>query len=143
MNDTRIVTEARRAHASFWRPTSDEGTGDRHAAAVTRAWQQALQDLPGIGFEVSVASGLNERIDVVDHENGIAYELKVSGKNAGHEYFKDIFKVLAFNQERSNPIKRLVFLTEAFGAARLHAGLGGYATRFGEQLGIELEIVGL
>jgi len=73
---------------------------------------------------VSIGQGLNEKIDLIDHSVRVAYEMKVSGKNADHEFYKDIFKVLIYNQHRAKKLKGLVFITEQDGAAKLNKRLG-------------------
>lgn len=143
MNRDVIIQEARRAHGSFWHPTSDEGTGDRQAAAVTQAWQVAVTAMPDVVKEVQVASCLTERIDVVDRLEGVAYELKVSGKNPHHEFYRDVFKVVAYNELGGGNIQLFVFLTEASAAKRLSAGLAAFVTSCGNRLGFEVSVVGL
>jgi hypothetical protein len=49
---------------------------------------------------------------VVDRETACTYEFKVSGKNAWAEFYKDIVKVLMWNQRRKTRLKTLVFVTE-------------------------------
>ena len=63
-------------------------------------------------IEVLVAPDLDQRIDVLDAGTGTAYEFKVSGKNATSEFYKDVVKVILWNQKRKRKITRLVFITE-------------------------------
>jgi len=53
-----------------------------------------------------------QKIDVLDRETHCAYEFKVSGKNAQSEFYKDVLKVIVWNERHKNKIGRLVFLTE-------------------------------
>ena len=63
-------------------------------------------------IETMVAPELDQRIDVVDSATGCAYEFKVSGKNAWAEFYKDIVKILLWNERRKQKLNRLVFITE-------------------------------
>lgn len=74
-------SEGQEAHKRLWQRTSDEGTGDRQATAVTQAWQNSLMDLQGVTTEEAFSDKYNERIDVVDSVEQVAYELKVSPNN--------------------------------------------------------------
>ena len=59
-----------------------------------------------------MAPELDQKIDIVDSETAYAYEFKVSGKNAWAEFYKDIVKVIIWNQERAKKMCGLVFITE-------------------------------
>lgn len=48
----------------------------------------------------------------MDTAERIAYEFKVSGKNATGEFYKDVVKVLVWNRRRRNAIRKLIFITE-------------------------------
>ncbi len=48
----------------------------------------------------------------MDSETACAYEFKVSGKNAWAEFYKDIVKVIIWNQKRTKKLSSLVFITE-------------------------------
>lgn len=63
--------------------------------------------------EVPVAPEYDQRIDIIDRPNSCAYEFKVSGKNAHNELYKDIVKILLWNERRPNArLRRLVFITD-------------------------------
>jgi len=112
------------------------------ATAVTTAWQQAVESPPHIQSEVPVSDALGERIDVVDFTESIAYEMKVSGKNADHEFYKDIFKVWVYNRDHERKLERFVFITERDGVDRLTRGLPSVVVNgSGELLGISIELV--
>lgn len=123
MRNDEIIEAARVAHRRLWRATTDESTGDKQATAVTKAWQKSVAS-KNIKCEVRVKENLNEKIDIIDFSTATAYEMKVSGKNAGHEFYKDIFKVLIYNQRHDKKLQRLVFITEKKGVAGLNKGLG-------------------
>jgi hypothetical protein len=103
------------------------GTVSEHtksAQAITREWQDQLARA-GFKKEVAVSTDNNEAIDLVDQDNQIAYELKVSGKNPHHEFFKDIFKVLTYNHNNrgEKSLKKFVFVTEKAGVEKLERRL--------------------
>ena len=119
--NTKIVSLAREAHKLHWRATSDESTGDKQSTAVTKHWQHSVSrlDPESIRVEVPIGKGAKERIDLVNDRDLTAYELKTSGKNPHHEFFKDIFKVITYNHNHEKKIHTLVFITEPSGIKRL------------------------
>lgn len=123
MRYNTIIEASRIAHRRFWRATTDESEGDKQATAVTTAWQRSVAS-KDVKCEVRIREDLNEKIDVIDFSTSTAYEIKVSGKNAGHEFYKDIFKVLVYNQNHDKKLEQLVFITEKEGVTRLSKGLG-------------------
>ena len=60
-------------------------------------------------------------------------ELKVSGKNTHHEFYRDLAKVLTYNlyQEKEPKIQKLIFLSEQKGIQSLEKRL---APKFIEML---------
>lgn len=142
MQINEIVEAAKVAHEQHWQATSDESTGDRQASAVTKAWQAAVAS-KAVRVEVPVADDLNEKIDVVDFSTATAYEMKVSGKNPHHEFYKDIFKVIVYNQHHGKKLERLVFITEKDGANRLNKGLGKAVMESGDQYGMSITVIGI
>lgn len=126
MSEDRVVQLAAEARRRYWQEPADEGAGDRQAAEVTRAWQESVIDELGGHFQAErCVADRTERIDLVDSRAGIAYELKVSGNNPHHEFYRDVFKVWMHNQSGSQPIRRLAFITEQQAAERLGRGLAG------------------
>jgi len=142
MQINEIIEAAKAAHEQHWQATSDESTGDRQASAVTKAWQAAVAS-KAVRVEVPVADDLNEKIDVVDFSTATAYEMKVSGKNPHHEFYKDIFKVIVYNQHHGKKLERLVFITEKDGANRLNKGLGKAVMESGDQYGMSITVIGI
>ena len=57
-----------------------------------------------------VTPELDQKIDIVDSETACAYEFKVSGKNAWAEFYKDVVKVLMWNQHREKKLSCLTFI---------------------------------
>lgn len=123
MEGNKIIESARLAYKRYWRITSDESIGDKQATRVTKSWQQDVVS-NDIQCEVPIKEGLNEKIDIIDYTINMAYEMKVSGKNPHHEFYRDIFKVIIYNQHHAKKVKGLVFITEQDGADKLNKGLG-------------------
>ena len=86
-------------------------------------------------------------LDVFDSSVGTAYEMKVSGNNPGHEFYKDVLKALAYNRSKPPPavaIRKLVFLTEERGIKALQAGVGKFTCLNAQSVfGFEIALVGL
>jgi hypothetical protein len=123
MINHKIIEAARFAHKQFWRATSDESIGDKQANAVTKAWQKGVISNE-IQCEVPIKEGLKDKIDLIDYSAAMAYEMKVSGKNPQNEFYRDIFKVIIYNQHHDEKLEGLVFITEQDGADKLEKGLG-------------------
>jgi len=92
----------------------------KSAQKIGKKWQERLKSDPKFSIEVSISNDSKEKIDVVDTDNGIAYELKVSGKNVKHEFYKDAFKVLVYNEKnKDEAVSTFVFISEKDGINRL------------------------
>lgn len=113
MNDP-VVLAAQAAFAARLREGSDVSDHTRNAQAIAKAWRLAVHDLNPDRYQIEslVAPDLDQRLDVLDTETHTAYEFKVSGKNATGEFYKDIVKVIVWNQRRKKTIHRLIFITE-------------------------------
>lgn len=103
-----------------------DGTVSEHtknSSLVAKTWMEACWKLDPdrIKTEVSVHPSLNQRIDVMDEREMVAYEFKVSGKNATAEFYKDIVKVILWNEEHQKKIQALIFITEEYGRRYLDA----------------------
>lgn len=141
--NSQIVQLARVAHREHWRATSDESTGDKQATAVTTAWQTRASLLaPGsIRTEVAISDDAKEKIDLVDDRDMTAYELKNSGKNPHHEFYKDIFKIITYNHKHTDKVRTLVFITELAGIERLKKnGLAQAVIASAPDFGITIEL---
>lgn len=112
--DDPIVLAAQAAFAARLRDGSNVSDHTRNAQAIAKAWRLAVHELNPDRFQIEtlVAPDLDQRLDVLDLETRTAYEFKVSGKNAAGEFYKDVVKVIVWNQRRKNPIARLIFITE-------------------------------
>ena len=109
-----IVTAAQRAFSVRLKDSSDVSENTRNAQAIAKAWRGAVYRLDPDRFQIEamVAPDLDQKIDIVDLKTGCAYEFKVSGKNAWAEFYKDIVKVIIWNQRRKKKLSSLVFITE-------------------------------
>ena len=103
--------EAFRARVGDGATVSDH---TRNAQAICKAWRAAVFDLDPSRYscEVSVAPELEQRIDIYDRRDSIAFEFKVSGKNATAEFYRNVVKALLWNERRGDKLKKLVFITE-------------------------------
>jgi hypothetical protein len=86
-------------------------------------------------------------IDVFDQKSRVAFELKVSANNPHHEFYKDIFKVLVFNDvlQRMNvkPIRKLVFLAPTEGARKLDNEFANNAIALAKGSGLKVKVVAI
>ena len=142
MNERDVIELAREAYRRHWQATSDESTGDKQAQRLTKAWQSSLEAAaPGrFLIEAPLGAGLGERIDVVDPVERVAFELKASGKNSHHEFYRDLFKVLVYNRRNQPPLKKFIFITEASGITRLQRGLGLAVVEFTPEVGLSVTL---
>jgi hypothetical protein len=117
-----IIEKLKEIHRTHRLADGDVSAHTKSAQKITKEWQKKIvSDL--IEIEVDVSPKTNEKIDVIDISAGVAYELKVSGKNAHHEFYKDIAKVLTYNEYQSSKLKKLIFISEQAGIAALRSRL--------------------
>lgn len=94
---------------------NDIGELTKRSRKVTKQWQDSITvQHRYFRAEVLVHEQAKFKIDLIDTKNKIAFELKVSPKNVGHELYKDVMKVLLFNDnctEEKDKIKTFVFIT--------------------------------
>ena len=109
-----IVAAAQLAFAVRLKDSIDVSENTKNAQAIAKAWRGMVyeRDPDRFQIEVLVAPDMDQRIDVVDLETACAYEFKVSGKNAWAEFYKDIVKVIIWNQKHKKKLSSLVFITE-------------------------------
>ncbi len=140
-----VIRLAQEAHASIWRLSGDESTGDKLAAQITTAWQSKVQQAFGSRFqpEHPVAGHLRERIDLVDLLDGIAYELKVSPNNDHFEFYRDIFKILVAKSHLLPQIEAFCFLCPEIASRRYAKGLRQAVLQEGDRLGFKLHVAGI
>ena len=113
MDDT-IIAAAQHAFSSRLRGSSDVSDNTKNAQAIARTWRDTVHKLDPkrFQFDVLVAAGMGQKIDIVDVEAGCAYTFKVSGKNAAGDFYKDIVKVIVWNEKKEKKLSRLVYITE-------------------------------
>lgn len=113
----------------------------KSAQVICTTWQEEIKG-ENIGIEVPICTDAKERIDVIDFVNKTAYELKVSGKNVEHEFYKDIFKVLSYNLNNPDKaVETFVFISEEKGIKILEkATLYKETVKLSE---LKIEVVGI
>lgn len=127
-----IVESLKSIHKTHRLVGGDVSSHTKSAQKITKLWQDAVCT-KDIVSEVSVSPENRERIDLVDLKNRVAYELKVSGKNVHHEFYKDVVKVMTYNEYQitAAQIVKLVFISEDKGIRSLSNRLD---SRFMEML---------
>jgi hypothetical protein len=129
-------------HRPNWTPKAAVSVATRRAQGITLLWQAELV-LEHDKFFISEypVSGANERFDLVDLIDRTVYELKTSGNNPHHEFYKDIFKVLIHNRNApQDAFKHFVFLSTAEGVARLQSGLAQQVAQLSPALGFSIHV---
>jgi hypothetical protein len=109
-----VVQAAQCAFSARLKHSNDVSENTKDAQAIAKVWRGAVYELDPDRFQIEalVAPDLDQKIDVVDSETACAYEFKVSGKNAPAEFYKDVVKVIIWNQKRKKKLSSLVFITE-------------------------------
>jgi hypothetical protein len=109
-----VVSAAQVAFSARIKDSSDVSENTKNAQAIAKAWRGAVNTLDPDRFQIEalVTPELDQKLDIVDMDRACAYEFKVSGKNAWAEFYKDIVKVIIWNEKRKNKIASLVFITE-------------------------------
>jgi hypothetical protein len=89
-----------------------------------------------------VTPELDQKLDILDTQMACAYEFKVSGKNAWAEFYKDIVKVIIWNEKRKPKISCLVFITEEeFGRPFLDAPMPRVYIKYLVEHGSKVSVV--
>jgi len=142
-----VVDLAALKHRQAWKKSSNVSEQTKSAQWVCRSWQQAVADNFHDRFraEYPVGDGFNEKIDLMDLQDAVAYELKVSKNNTHFEFYRDIFKVAVHNAHNPRwPIKKLIFITPTEGAAKLETRYGQAVRALAEQQhSMTVEICGI
>jgi hypothetical protein len=109
-----IVSAAQIAFSIRLKDSSDVSDNTKNAQAIGKAWRGAVHELDPDRFQIEalVSPDLDQKIDIIDTETACAYEFKVSGKNAAAEFYKDIVKIIIWNERRKKKLSALVFITE-------------------------------
>lgn len=138
-----VVEAAKEAFKARIMAGSDVSTHTKNAQTIAKAWRTAAFDLDPsrYRYEVPVHPDFDQRIDVLDQEEMCAFEFKVSGKNATAEFYRDVVKVLLWNERHETKIKKLVFITEeTYGRRYLDTPMPKAFIRFLQSHGLEVEI---
>ena len=110
-----VIVAARNAFASAARQGRERGSAVR-PLQIVKMWRSTVQALDENCFlgGVLVAPNLkvSQMIDLVDARTSTAYSFKVVGRDADGELYRDIVKIIFWNQTREPKIKRLIFITE-------------------------------
>jgi len=116
---SKVVTPLKNLYTKYRSDNLNVSEHTKSAQAITKKWQEEVCN-ESIQREVEICKDSPEKIDIIDFDNKIAFELKVSGKNIKHEFYKDLFKVLAFNENNEDRrISRFVFISEHNGIDQL------------------------
>lgn len=112
--DDPVVGAAQSAFSGRLRIESSVSEHTKNAQAIAKVWRGAVHSLDPDRYliEAMVAPEFDQKIDIVDTASACAYEFKVSGKNAWAEFYKDVVKVLMWNERRKQRLTRLVFITD-------------------------------
>lgn len=114
-----IITPLNALYKKLRSKAYNVSTHTKSAQQITKIWQEAVVS-DHIIPELRIKAGASEKIDIVDVANKTAYELKVSGKNVKHEFYKDLFKILIFNRNSQEfKLERFVFISEKAGINQL------------------------
>jgi hypothetical protein len=109
-----VVDAAQLAFITRLKDSRNVSENTKNAQAIAKVWRRAVHQLDPDRFQIEamVAPELDQKIDIVDSQTASAYEFKVSGKNAWAEFYKDIVKVIIWNQKRKKKLSSLIFITE-------------------------------
>jgi hypothetical protein len=127
---------------SSWIELKLQGRYQQNGQAIAKAWRKAVHELDPDRFliEALVDPELDQKIDILDRETLCAYEFKVSGKNAQSEFYKDVVKVIVWNERHKTKIGRLVFITEEYGRRFLDAPMPQAYIQYLESHGLRVRI---
>ena len=117
-----IIDKLREIHKNYRLIKGNVSEHTKSAQRITKEWQVAVKS-NYVFVEVSISPNNNGKIDVVDISTKVAYELKVSGKNPQHEFYKDIAKILIYNEYHQDRLRKLIFISEPNGINSLEKSL--------------------
>jgi hypothetical protein len=140
--DDPVVSAAQIAFSVRLKDSSDVSENTKNAQAIAKAWRGAVHTLDPDRFQIEalVTPELDQKIDIVDTDTACAYEFKVSGKNAPAEFYKDIVKVIIWNEKRKKKLSSFSFhhgrktrsaIPRCADAASLHEVSGGTRLKSG------------
>ncbi len=82
-------------------------------------------------------------IDLLDQQEGIAFQLRVFGEAPEKYFYEEVFKVVIYNRGARRKIKKLVFITRTKSAGELNKGLGKTVCCISREFGFGIEIIGI
>lgn len=138
-----VVIAAQAAFSARLKDSDDVSANTKNAQVIAKAWRGAVHNLDPERFQIEamVTPELDQKIDVVDSETACAYEFKVSGKNAWAEFYKDIVKVIIWNEKRKKKLTGLVFITEEkYGRPFLDSPMPRAYMNYLAQLGLKVSV---
>jgi hypothetical protein len=138
-----VVTAAQLAFSVRLKDSSDVSENTKNAQAIAKAWRGAVHKLDPDRFQIEamVTPELDQKIDTVDQETACAYEFKVSRKNAWAEFYKDVVKVIIWNQHRKKKLSCLTFITEEkYGKPFLDAPMPRAYVKYLAEQGLKVSI---
>lgn len=138
-----VVAAAQDAFRKRLRGSDNVSDNTRNAQQIAKNWRAKVSSIDPDRFqiEVIVAPDLDQKIDIVDVSTATAFEFKVSGKNATSEFYKDVVKVILWNQKRPRPLKALVFITEEeFGKRYLETAMPTAYIQYLSSLGLQVQV---
>ncbi len=102
-----IVKAAQLAFAVRLKDSADVSENTKNAQKIAKAWRAAVHDLNPDRFQIEalVAPELDQKLDVIDQETLLAYEFKVSGKNAWASLYQ-ILQILSVTLFEKVPVLR-------------------------------------
>jgi hypothetical protein len=144
--EDQVVALAAEAHRTGWSAGNDVSAQTRKAQDTCKRWQQAVKKRFGGRFQGEHGingekAGPSQKIDLVDVEDRVAYELKASPNNVHMEIYRDVFKALVFNER--NPMERIttiVFIAPTAGIQKLGARFPKDVQTISARLGLVLKL---
>jgi hypothetical protein len=138
-----VHTAAFRVHTPNWTANPTVSAATKKSQGITLLWQLELALKPELGFAAEYpVCGAKERFDLVDVLDRTVYELKVSGNNPHHEFYKDIFKVVIHNRNASHDtFHHFVFLTTRSGVLKLQSKLAQQVMLLNSLLGFTIGVL--
>jgi hypothetical protein len=144
--EDQVIALAAAAHAAVWSAGKDVSAQTQKAQLTCRYWQEAVKRHYGKRFHAEY--GINgpkgrssQKIDLVDLEEHVAYELKSSPNNVHMEIYRDVFKTLVFNERNPDtPLKKLVFIAPEVGIQKLGADFPIDVQTISSRMGLDLKL---
>jgi len=140
-----IIETAQRIHNKLWYKSGNVSKGTKLANQITREWQNELTSKfeNDLMAEFKIADHRNEKIDLVDPKNKVAYELRVSPKNIHHEFYKDIFKVLVAKNCSGKAINKFIFIAPEEAIRKIEKQMSSDVIEIVSSLNLEIVLIAI